>query len=142
MAENIQYFMVTFDLKDSTGRTGEYSKVADRLKLVHGQENCFEAIRQCMFVRTSHTPQQIRSQMRQTIGQNCNILIIEVGSQNARGFVDLDRKAEAARLFKQMKRDGAKVFMAKPIDEQSRKLPPKGPTLIGLRPARKPTKGA
>jgi tRNA U38,U39,U40 pseudouridine synthase TruA len=75
---SLRYYMVTFDLPNSAGRTNEYMKVRRDLQLLVGNTNYHAFTKQACIVQTSKDARAIRDRMVQKLGGNCNILVVRL----------------------------------------------------------------
>lgn len=77
-----RFYMVTFDLRNSKGRENEYAKADAALKFRYGDQNYWKIVKQCRIIRTNQDARQIRDMLNQSLGGNCNILVVRL----KRGF--------------------------------------------------------
>lgn len=73
-----RFYMVTFDLRNSKGRENEYVKADNALKFRFGPQNYWKIVKQIRIVKTGQDARQIRDMLHQTLGGNCNILIVRL----------------------------------------------------------------
>jgi hypothetical protein len=73
-----RFYLVTFDLENSRGREAEYTLADTALRFRFGAKNFWKIVKQCRIVRTNQDARQIRASLQQTLGGNCNILIVRL----------------------------------------------------------------
>jgi hypothetical protein len=73
-----RFYLVTFDLQNSKGREAEYTRADTALRFRFGAQNFWKIVKQCRIVRTNQNARQIQATLQQTLGGNCNILIVRL----------------------------------------------------------------
>lgn len=97
--------MVTFDLQNSKGRSGEYLNAESSLRFRFGPDNYWKIVKQCAIIRTDEGAASIRDTLSQKLGAECNILVVKL----ARGY--------AFKIRDPLQREKAKECLRK-VDAQ------------------------
>jgi hypothetical protein len=97
-----RFYMVKFDLKNSKGREAEYYRADAALKFRFGPSNYWKIVKQCRIVRTDRDASAIRNSLTQTLGGNCNILVVRLRHGHAYTLVDPAARLAAKNCFDQI----------------------------------------
>lgn len=94
-----KYYMVTFDLLNSAGRTNDYKAAEDAIRFLVGPGNYWKFVKQCAIVRTNRDARDIRNTLGQRLGSNCNILIVRLRRGYAFKLKDAVKRNAARRVL-------------------------------------------
>jgi hypothetical protein len=97
-----RFYMVTFDLENSKGRTNDYPKARQALQFLVGDGNYWDLVKQCAIVRTNNDARAIMNTLTQQLGPDCNVLVVRLRRGYAFKLRDVDKRAKARDCFQQI----------------------------------------
>ena len=97
-----RFYMVAFDLKNSKGRESEYARADAALQFRVGAKNCWRIVKQCRIVRTDQDASSIRNMINQSLGGNCNILVVRLKRGYAFTLMNPDDRIVARDCLQQI----------------------------------------
>lgn len=100
MAE--RYYLATFDLVDSEGRQAEYAKARAALEFLVGGPNYYRPVKQCCILRSSVNAARIKGTLTQTLGSNCNVLVVRLRRGHAIHLLDSENREETEALLRDL----------------------------------------
>lgn len=96
------FYMVTFDLQNSRGRSNEYSAAEAHLRNRFGAENYWKIVKQCAVIRTADHSRAIRDTLSQRLGSDCNILVVKIARGYALKIRDPYQREKAKKCLQQV----------------------------------------
>lgn len=96
------FYMVTFDLQNSSGRSDDYRQAENSLKFRFGVDNYWKLVKQCAVVRTDQGAAAIRDALSQRLGSDCNILVVKLAQGWAFKIRDQSKRHVARRCLSQI----------------------------------------
>lgn len=98
----IRYYLVTFDLINSAGRTGDYKLAEDTLKFRFGPTNFWKPLKQFCVVRTDQGAASVRNALGQRLGRNCNILVVALRRDFAHQIANSRKRRQADEFLNKL----------------------------------------
>lgn len=99
------FYMVTFDLQNSAGRSDDYRHAESSLKFRFGPDNYWKLVKQCAIVRTDQGARSIRDALGQRLGADCNILVVKLARGYAFKIRDHAKRRAARQCLRQIGTD-------------------------------------
>lgn len=97
-----RFYMATFDLLNSHGREQEYKLAENTLRFRFGAENYWKPLKQFCVIRTDRGAAAIRDALKQRLGSDCNILVVELAKGYAFKIIDPRKRREAKEFLEQL----------------------------------------
>lgn len=97
-----RFYMVTFDLIGSKGRENDYAKARGALRFLVGEGNYWDLVKQCAIVRTNKDARVIMNSLTQSLGLECNILVVRLRRGYAFRLRDVGKRAKARDCLQQI----------------------------------------
>lgn len=99
-----QYYLATFDLVNSKWRQDEYAKARAALKFLVGGQNYYRPLKQCCILKSdgSVDAARIKGTLTQTLGSDCNVLVVRLRRDHAIHILDRENRIETEALLRKL----------------------------------------